>query len=98
MTARLIRNVTMNGNMTTGLWFKNTGKADTPILENIQGLDTVFTRGAGGESVLLRFRHPTAAPIQNVIVNGKTCTAFDKDKEMIEIKGLTGTVRVTARY
>jgi hypothetical protein len=24
--------VTMNGNMTTGLWFKNTGKTETPIL------------------------------------------------------------------
>jgi alpha-galactosidase len=34
------------------VWFKNTGKADTPILENIQGIDTVFTRSEGGEFVL----------------------------------------------
>ncbi len=34
------------------VYFKNTGKADTPILENIQGLDTVCTRGEGGEFVL----------------------------------------------
>ncbi len=34
------------------VWFKNTGKADTLILENIQGIDTVFTRGEGGEFTL----------------------------------------------
>lgn len=50
------------------------------------------------ENVLIRFRHPQAAPIQSVEVNGKDWTAFSKDKEYIELKGLTGKVTVTARY
>lgn len=50
------------------------------------------------KSVLLRFRHPTAAPIKSVTVNGKDWKAFDKDKETIELKGLTGRVAVTAAY
>ena len=32
--------------------FKNTGRADTPILENLQALDAMFERGAEGEFVL----------------------------------------------
>jgi alpha-galactosidase len=34
------------------VYFKNTGTNDTPILENIQGLDSAFTRSAAGEFVL----------------------------------------------
>jgi alpha-galactosidase len=34
------------------VYFKNTGTQDTPILENIQGLDTTFHRGSGSEFVL----------------------------------------------
>jgi len=35
------------------VWFKNTGATNTPILENIQGLDSRFQRGANdGEFVL----------------------------------------------
>ena len=34
------------------VYLKNTGKGDTPILENIQGLDTRFERSAEGEFVL----------------------------------------------
>jgi alpha-galactosidase len=34
------------------VYFKNTGTNNTPILENIQGLDTRFERGEGGEFVL----------------------------------------------
>ena len=34
------------------VYFKNTGTNDTPILENIQGLDARFERGGGGEFAL----------------------------------------------
>ncbi len=34
------------------VWLKNTGTNNTPILENIQGLDARFARGAGGEFIL----------------------------------------------
>lgn len=34
------------------LWLKNTGKENTPLLENIQGLDARFERTADGEFVL----------------------------------------------
>jgi alpha-galactosidase len=33
-------------------YLKNTGSQDTPLLENIQGLDTTFHRGQGSEFVL----------------------------------------------
>jgi hypothetical protein len=50
------------------------------------------------KEVILRFRHPKAAPIKGVTVNGKPWTEFDKAKETILLKGLTGTVTVTAQY
>jgi alpha-galactosidase len=34
------------------LWLKNTSQANTPIIENIQGLDTCFNRDAASEFVL----------------------------------------------
>ena len=65
----------------------------------------------------LRFRHPKAAPINAVTVNGpstgsrlradatagtagqgKPWTEYDKDKETINLKGLTGNIAVTAQY
>ena len=50
------------------------------------------------ESVIVRFRHPKSMPIQSVEVNGKEWKDFNKDKETIELKDLTGKVAVTARY
>jgi hypothetical protein len=50
------------------------------------------------QELVLRLRHPTSAPIQGVTVNGKPWTGFDRDKETITLKGLTGTVAVTAKY
>ena len=34
------------------VWFRNTGKSDTPILKDIQGLDAKFTRPGDGEFTL----------------------------------------------
>jgi hypothetical protein len=48
--------------------------------------------------VVLRFRHPRAAPIKSVTVNGKDWEHFDKDQEAVELQGLAGTATVTARY
>ncbi len=45
------------------------------------------------KEVVLRFRHPKA-----VTVNGQSWTKFNKDKETITLKALTGTVAVTAQY
>lgn len=53
---------------------------------------------AAPASMLLRLRHPQAKPMRSVMVNGKEWTAFDKEKETIELKGLTGTVTVAASY
>jgi len=50
------------------------------------------------KEVVLRFRHPKAAPIKAVTVNGRPWTEFNKDKETITLKGLTGNVAVTAQY
>jgi hypothetical protein len=55
------------------------------------------TRKAPKE-VVLRFRHPKATPIKAVTVNGKPWTEYNKDKETITLKGLTGQVAVTAQY
>ncbi len=48
--------------------------------------------------LVLRFRHPKSAPIKGVTVNGKSWTKFNKDKETITLKDLTGQVAVTAQY
>jgi hypothetical protein len=50
------------------------------------------------KELVLRFRHPKSVPIKSVTVDGKEWRDFDKDKEMITLKGLVGTVTVTARY
>lgn len=50
------------------------------------------------QSVLLRFRHPKAAPIQSVVVNGKVWTDFDRAKEVIQLLKIQGTVNVEATY
>ena len=50
------------------------------------------------KSVFLRFRHPTAAPIQSVTVNGHAWTNFNAVKEVIDLVGVTGTIKVTANY
>jgi hypothetical protein len=50
------------------------------------------------KEVVLRFRHSMSAPIKGVTVDGKPWTEFNKDKETITLKGLTGAVNVSARY
>ena len=50
------------------------------------------------KSVLLRFRHPHAARIKSVTVNGKPWSRFNPGKEVIELKGLTGKAVVVAGY
>ena len=50
------------------------------------------------KEVVLRFRHPKTAPIKAVTVNGKSWPSYNKDKETITLKGLTGQVAVTAQY
>ena len=60
---------------------------------------TVSMPSRGGQkAVLLRFRHPRAAPIKRVTVNGQAWEQFDKDKEVIRLEGLTGAVAVEATY
>jgi hypothetical protein len=60
---------------------------------------TVSMPSRGGQkAVLLRFRHPRAAPIRHVTVNGQAWRQFDKDKEVIRLERLTGTVTVEAAY
>jgi hypothetical protein len=49
-------------------------------------------------SLSLRFRHPAAAPIRSVTVNGQAWNQFDSRKEVVELKNLTGKVTVTTRY
>ena len=44
------------------LYFENTGSADTPIVENIEAIDTWFQRAAGDEFVLHHFRGSPAQP------------------------------------
>ena len=54
--------------------------------------------GQPGADVLLRLRHPTAARLQSVEVNGKPWNKFDAPREVIRLVGLTGRVEVIARY
>ena len=44
------------------VYFKNTGKADTPLLADVQAIDTWFHRGNDGEFTLHHNRGSTAGP------------------------------------
>jgi hypothetical protein len=46
----------------------------------------------------MRPAFPKSAPIKAVTVNGKDGKDLNRDKETIELKGLTGNVALTARY
>jgi hypothetical protein len=48
--------------------------------------------------VELRFRHPKAAPIQSVSVNGQPWKNFDAGKEIIRLHDVQGTVKIEAVY
>ena len=50
------------------------------------------------KAVLLRLRHPKAAPIKSVTVNAKNWKDFDPLKELVNLRSLTGTVRVEVSY
>ena len=45
-------------------------------------------------SVFLRFRHPKAAPIKHVTLNGKEWKSFDNAREVIQLIGFKGSVAV----
>ena len=50
------------------------------------------------KEVLLRLRHPKAAPIQSVAVNGKEWKDFDAARELVRLSHVAGKVTVTASY
>ena len=54
-------------------------------------------RKQAGE-VLLRLRHPLAAPMQSVTVNGQDWMDFDVEKEFIRLPHCNGLVSVEAKY
>jgi hypothetical protein len=47
---------------------------------------------------LLRLRHPSAAAIKSVTVNGKLWNHFDRDRAVVELKGISGTVALEVSY
>jgi hypothetical protein len=49
-------------------------------------------------AVLLRFRHPRAVPLRSVRVNGQEWKLLDKDREVVRLEGLKGSVAVEANY
>lgn len=53
---------------------------------------------SGSGIVMLRLRHPEAARIQSVTVNGLLWDDFDTGLECISLKGLSGTAKVEAKY
>jgi len=62
------------------VWFKNTGKADTPMLENIQGLDVRFEREAADPEFVLHgimgdiMSPQSYEPYRLVLSSGSTST------------------------
>ncbi len=52
----------------------------------------------GQKAVLLRLRHPGAAPIEHVTVNGQPWQQFDRDKEAVCLEQLAGTVTIEVAY
>ena len=50
------------------------------------------------KEVLARLRHPRAKPIKSVVVNGQPWSQFDREKELVQLDGLQGTVQVLVAY
>ncbi|MGD9874730.1 MAG: hypothetical protein AB7T27_10770 [Kiritimatiellia bacterium] len=50
------------------------------------------------ENVLLRLRHPRAAPIERVNINGAAWPDFDAVKEVVTLHDLSGAVDVEVIY
>jgi hypothetical protein len=50
------------------------------------------------KEVLLRLRHPKAAPIKNVTINGRESKEFDAAREVVRLSNFTGRVAVTVSY
>jgi len=50
------------------------------------------------KEVVLRLRHPKAAPIKSVTVNGKESNDFDAARELVRLGNFTGKVAVTVSY
>ena len=50
------------------------------------------------QAVLLRLRHPAAAPIQSVQVNDQPWADFDPARELVRLIGLSGVVTVQVVY
>jgi len=50
------------------------------------------------KAVLLRLRHPKAAAIKSVTVNGKPWSDFDRQKETVGLGEVKGTARVQVSY
>ncbi len=49
-------------------------------------------------AVFLRLRHPKAAPVKSVTVDGRPWPALDRNKEAIELTGVAGRIAVVANY
>lgn len=49
-------------------------------------------------SVFVRFRHPKAAPMKSVTVNGQAWKDFDPAKEVVPLHDVSGTVKVDVGY
>lgn len=50
------------------------------------------------KQVWLRLRHPQAAMIKSVAVNGQRWPHFDREKELVRLEGLQGTVELVVEY
>ncbi len=49
-------------------------------------------------TVLVRFRHPSSAPMQSVLVNGQPHNEFDAERGDVDITGMRGDITIEARY
>jgi hypothetical protein len=50
------------------------------------------------KEVILRLRHPKAAPIKSVTVNGKEWKDFDPARELVRLSNVAGKVEATVNY
>ncbi len=57
-----------------------------------------LTQRSKPKEVLLRLRHPAAAPIKSVTINGVESREFDAAREVVRLRDVEGKVTVTASY
>jgi hypothetical protein len=91
---------TLDNQGTANSWWNNLKAVQKPVAPTVSEDGRIYACDLSADTcgLVIAVSGDKAAPIKSVTVDGKEWTAFDKDKETIELKGLAGKVAVRVNY